>query len=183
MQDHLRTRYPPTMQGDAVVELYQALASAGVDIWIDGGWAVDALVGRQTRAHDDLDIAVDARHAGALRAILAERDYVESPSRESTRWNFVLADPGGRRIDVHVVELDQELGVHGDPLDGIAYPAGALTGRGRIGSLPVNCVRADILLLFKTGYSPRAVDRHDVAALCALLGTPVPDTHLLIPDE
>jgi lincosamide nucleotidyltransferase A/C/D/E len=171
------------MQGDAVIELYEALARAGVDIWIDGGWAVDALVGRQTRPHDDLDIAVEARRVGALREFLAERDYVESPSGESTPWNFVLADPGGRRIDVHVVELDPELGVMGDPLDGIAYPAGALTGRGRIGSLPVNCVRADILLLFKTGYPPRDVDRHDVVALCALLGRPVPETHLPIRDE
>jgi lincosamide nucleotidyltransferase A/C/D/E len=171
------------MQGDAVVELYEALAGAGVDVWIDGGWAVDALVGRQTRPHSDLDIAVEARRVGALREFLAERDFVESRSPESSRWNSVLSDPGGRRIDVHVVEFDEELGVLGDPLDGIAYPAGALTGRGRIGSLPVNCVRADILLLFKTGYPPRAVDRHDVAALCALLGRPVPDTHLLIPDE
>jgi lincosamide nucleotidyltransferase A/C/D/E len=171
------------MQGHAVVELYEALAGARVDIWIDGGWAVDALIGRQTRPHDDLDIAVEARCVGALREILTERGYVESPSRESSRWNFVLSDPAGRRIDVHVVELDQELGVLGDPLDGIAYPAGALTGRGRIGSLPVNCVRADVLLLFKTSYPPRAVDRHDVATLCELLGRPVPDTHLPIGDE
>ncbi|MGA1371782.1 MAG: nucleotidyltransferase domain-containing protein, partial [Pseudomonadales bacterium] len=55
------------MEGDAVVELYVALAGAGVDIWIDGGWAVDALVGRQTRPHNDLDIAVEARHVGSLR--------------------------------------------------------------------------------------------------------------------
>ncbi len=171
------------MQSDAVVELYEALARAGVDIWIDGGWAVDALIGRQTRPHYDLDIAVEARRVGALRALLAEHDFVESPSAESSTWNFVLSDPGGRRIDVHVVELDRELGVLGDPQDGIAYPAGALTGRGRIGSLPVNCVRADVLLEFKTSYPPRAVDRHDVAALCALLKRPVPETHLSIRDH
>lgn len=171
------------MQSDAVVELYEALARAGVDIWIDGGWAVDALIGRQTRPHDDLDIAVEVRRVGALRECLAERDFVESPSPASSRWNFVLSDPGGRRIDVHVVELDEELGVLGDPLDGIAYPAGALTGRGRVRGLPVNCVRADVLLQFKTGYPPRPVDRHDVAVLCALLGRPVPDTHLPIRDQ
>jgi lincosamide nucleotidyltransferase A/C/D/E len=90
----------------------------------------------------------------------------------------VLADPEGRRIDVHVVELDDKLGVLGEPRAGIAYPAGSLTGRGRLGTLPVNCVSADVLLRFKTSYPPRPVDRHDVAALCALLGKPVPETHL-----
>jgi hypothetical protein len=34
--------------------------SAGYDrVWIAGGWGVDALVGRQTRIHSDLDLAVD----------------------------------------------------------------------------------------------------------------------------
>ena len=33
---------------------------AGFDrVWIAGGWGVDALVGRQTRIHSDLELAVD----------------------------------------------------------------------------------------------------------------------------
>jgi lincosamide nucleotidyltransferase A/C/D/E len=31
---------------------------AGITVWLDGGWGVDALVGRPTREHDDLDIAI-----------------------------------------------------------------------------------------------------------------------------
>jgi lincosamide nucleotidyltransferase A/C/D/E len=178
LRGHVPNRYFPTMQCDAVVDLYKALAQAGIEIWIDGGWAVDALVGHQTRTHDDLDIAVEAKSVLGLRKVLADREYIEPPSCDSSRWNFVLADPGGRRIDVHVVELDDRLGVFGEPLDGIAYPAAALTGTGRLGNLPVKCVRADILLQFKTSYPPRPIDRLDVAALCALLGRPVPDTHL-----
>ena len=35
--------------------LVHAVLDAVPDAVVDGGWGVDALVGRQTRAHDDLD--------------------------------------------------------------------------------------------------------------------------------
>jgi lincosamide nucleotidyltransferase A/C/D/E len=34
-----------------VIEVLQCLERAGVSVWIDGGWGVDALVGAQTREH------------------------------------------------------------------------------------------------------------------------------------
>lgn len=37
------------MTGSDVVEVFNALKDAGVDVWLDGGWAVDALLGKQTR--------------------------------------------------------------------------------------------------------------------------------------
>ena len=83
----------------------------------------------------------------------------------------------GAKIDVHVVVLDEQRGVWADPTDGIAYPAGSLTGEGTIDGATVRCVTAEFLLQFKTSYPPRAVDRQDVAVLCDLLGRPVPDTH------
>jgi hypothetical protein len=55
------------MKPEDIVELYRALDQAGVAIWIDGGWAVDAVVGRQTRSHNDLDIAVEARALARLQ--------------------------------------------------------------------------------------------------------------------
>jgi hypothetical protein len=32
--------------------------AAGVEWWVDGGWGVDALLGGETRLHDDLDVVV-----------------------------------------------------------------------------------------------------------------------------
>ena len=49
------------MTADDVVEIVAWLQAAQVDIWLDGGWGVDALVGEQTRAHKDLDVIV-SRH-------------------------------------------------------------------------------------------------------------------------
>ena len=46
------------MTSDKVLDLYNWLNENNIAVWIDGGWCVDALLGRQTREHADLDIAV-----------------------------------------------------------------------------------------------------------------------------
>mgnify|MGYP000983253583 CR=1 FL=1 len=161
----------------AATQMWHELARGGVNIWIDGGWAVDAVVGRQTRPHNDLDIAVEAKASDALRHFLAERGYRQTPLKEASNWNFVLEDEDGRKIDVHVVVLDEQGGVWSDAIDGIAYPAGSLTGEGIIAGTTVRCISAEVQLRFKTSYPPRTIDLQDVAILCGLLGRPVPDTH------
>ncbi len=169
--------YVGCMIAEDVIELYRALDQRGVAIWIDGGWAVDAVVGRQTRPHHDLDIAVEAKALDALRQFLADRGYSQSRSDDASEWNFVVEDECGRKIDVHVVVLGDQGGVWSDATDGIAYPAGSLTGDGIIAGTSVRCISAEMQLRFKTSYPPRAIDRQDVAVLSGLLGRPVPDTH------
>lgn len=166
------------MNSEDVAELHRILDQTGIAIWIDGGWAVDAVAGRQTRSHNDLDIAAEAKALDALRECLAERGYRQTPSTDESKWNFVLEDEVGRKIDVHVVVLDEQGGVWADAIDGTAYPAGSLTGEGTIAGTAVRCISAELQLRFKTSYPPRAVDLQDVAVLCGLLGRPVPDTHL-----
>jgi lincosamide nucleotidyltransferase A/C/D/E len=165
------------MRAKEVIELYRDLDKFGITIWIDGGWAVDAVVGHQTRCHEDLDIAVEVKAGSALRQHLMHCGYEEIQAQDASEWNFVMADQQGRKIDVHLVSLDRMDGGHGAPRVGIAYPEGSLTGRGSIAGYPVRCVRADYLLQFKTSYPPRPIDRADVAALCVLLNKPIPDTH------
>jgi lincosamide nucleotidyltransferase A/C/D/E len=43
------------------MSFWQKLEKLGIQIWIDGGWAVDALLQKQTREHRDLDIAVQRK--------------------------------------------------------------------------------------------------------------------------
>ena len=40
-----------------ILDLFEGLS---VTYWLDGGWGVDALYGRQTREHRDIDINFDA---------------------------------------------------------------------------------------------------------------------------
>ncbi|MDH4308687.1 MAG: amino acid transporter [Acidimicrobiia bacterium] len=50
--------YRPGMESAAVLSVLDLLDEA----WVDGGWGVDALVGRQTRRHLDLDLALPTRN-------------------------------------------------------------------------------------------------------------------------
>ena len=54
-----------------VLEVLAACAAQGLPVWVDGVWAVDAVLGRQTRPHDDLDLEARGEDGPALEALLA----------------------------------------------------------------------------------------------------------------
>jgi lincosamide nucleotidyltransferase A/C/D/E len=56
------------MTSPDVVDLYRYLEQSGIRVWLEGGWGVDALLGRQLRSHNDLDIAIDWNDVPRLRA-------------------------------------------------------------------------------------------------------------------
>lgn len=149
---------------DAVREVLDALDGAGHPGWVGGGWGVDALVGRQTRAHRDLDLAIDATEESPVIAGLERLGY-----RVVTDWRPVrveLSRADGSHVDLHPVSFDE--GGHGrqPDVDGgwFDYPAdcfvtGSLNGR------PVPCLSAEQQIRFHTGYLPRGADLHDLALL------------------
>jgi len=79
-----------------VLDLYTNLENLGVEIWIDGGWGVDALLGEQTRPHSDLDIAIVQKDVPKLRQLLQKRRYRDIKLEDAKPWNFVLGDENGR---------------------------------------------------------------------------------------
>jgi lincosamide nucleotidyltransferase A/C/D/E len=159
------------MDGASVVAVTAALERDGVPVWIDGGWCVDALLGRQTRAHGDLDIAVEARLVPVLIDTLRRLGFDHAPRADATPWNFVLAHADGRQIDVHAFAFDSTgAGVLGPAENGDAYPAGALDGEGAIEGVRVRCIAGRFMLQFKTAHGPRDIDRADIAALRARFG-------------
>ncbi|KAB8188957.1 aminoglycoside nucleotidyltransferase [Nonomuraea phyllanthi] len=168
---------PRMRQGD-VLEFLALMERTGVRVWVDGGWAVDACLGSQTRAHADLDIAVQEHDVPAATAALRGRGYRPVPRPDTSAWNFVLGDDGGRQIDFHVIVFDENGdGVLGPPENGHRYPAGSLTGAGRIGERQVNCVTPEWLVRFHTGYAVDADDWADVSALCERFAIPVPEDY------
>src|SRR5690349_12834244 len=118
------------------IDLIGRIEGAGVEVYVDGGWGVDALLGRQTRRHLDLDIALPAHDIPALRALLADLGFAQIPTGDTWEHNFVVQDDRLRRIDVHSYILDD----HGANIGGVAYFAHHLTGRGRIGNRTVRCI-------------------------------------------
>ena len=157
-----------------VADLIALLEQHGVEVYVDGGWAVDALLGAQTRPLDDLDIALPHAHVPRLRALLGSRGFREQPRDDSWECNFVLADEAGRRLDVHSFTLDAT----GLNVGGVPYSGEQLTGRGVIDGYPVRCVSPEWLVKFHTGYELDDNDWHDVRLLCDRFQIAVPDEYV-----
>ena len=153
-----------------VIEIIQLLTANGIEVYVDGGWAVDALLGEQTRPHADLDIAMRHQDVPRLRALLEARGYREIPRDDSWACNFVLADEAGREVDVHSYTFDAA----GNNIFGVPYPAASLTGTGSIGGQRVDCISPAWLVEFHTGYELDLNDFHDVSALCRRFGLELP---------
>lgn len=152
--------------------------SAGARLWVDGGWGVDALLGRQSREHTDLDVVVEARQLSALLDVLCRSGFVRVAQESATAWNFLLASESGAVVDVHVVVLDADgNGILGQPDAGDVYPAASLTGRGRLGGRAVDCIAAPWAVRFHDRYPGDADDRTDVRALCDRFRLEVPEQY------
>lgn len=163
------------MSGADAAALHDMMERAGAPIWIDGGWAVDAVLGRQTRAHSDLDVVIEARRLPVLERLLRARGFADVPRDDASAWNFVLGHADGRQVDLHVVAFDAAgRGVMGPPENGASYPPGSLDGRGVIEGRRVRCVTPEHLVAFHTGYPLRERDHHDVHALCRAFALPLP---------
>jgi lincosamide nucleotidyltransferase A/C/D/E len=139
-----------TVTADEVLEVLAACAAQGLPVWVDGGWAVDAVLGRQTRPHDDLDLGAQVEDGPALEALLAGLGLVRQAG--GVAWNPVFRDGRGRSVDLHLFRLDAEGRGVMDPDDpAVAYPAGSFGGRGVIAGQTVDCLPAEILWRLKTG--------------------------------
>ena len=169
----------PEMTADHVCGFLDLMQAHGIRIWVDGGWAVDACLGSQTRRHGDLDIVIEERDVPVAVAALQDRRYAPVPRPDTRAWNFVLGDDAGHQIDFHVIVLAQDgRGIYGPPESGESYPAEALTGKGTITGRTVDCITPAALVRFHTGYQVGATDWADVSALCERFGIPVPREYL-----
>jgi lincosamide nucleotidyltransferase A/C/D/E len=144
-----------------------SLEQLGVRYWVGGGWGVDALVGRQTRDHRDLDVAVDADQLDLAMTALHGLGY-----KVETDWLPVRVELAAAQgwVDLHPVEFDATgHGLQAGP-DGttFAYPVEALQS-GVLNGRPIPCLSVERQLVFHTGYDPRPQDLHDLDLLRSLI--------------
>ena len=59
------------LEASDVLAVLDQLDRAGVVVWLDGGWGVDALLGGQSRPHQDLDLVIDRDDSEAAQTALA----------------------------------------------------------------------------------------------------------------
>src|SRR5512133_789938 len=89
------------MNARDVLEITQILNKAHVEVWLDGGWAVDAIIKQQTREHEDLDVVVGLDKVDVIKKALAPFGFIVTEDELPTR--FVLSDANHRHIDFHTV--------------------------------------------------------------------------------
>lgn len=157
-----------------VLTIVERLDAAGVAVWLDGGWGIDALVGEQTRDHDDLDVVIALGDAQAAREALAPLGYRLVEDELPTR--FVVRASKDRRVDVHTVAFDPEGGGVQQLQDGSSwrYPPEGFAGVGRVAGRPTRCLTAEVQVLAHVGYDPDETDRHDMGLLRDRLGVALP---------
>ena len=150
-------------EGD-VITVLDVLEDSAIPVSVAGGWAVDALLGRVTREHGDLDLAIDATLVDEAVEALGRIGLLSELDERLAR--LVLGD-GRRAVDLHPIAWGPDGAGVQEGLAGecFVYPPGSTDAVGRIGDRPVRCLTPQLLMAFHLGYEPRQVDRDDMAAL------------------
>ena len=155
-------------------EILELAADAGIEVRLDGGWGIDALLGRQTRAHEDIDLFILKSDWDRFVSAMQSRGFREVGTEFTTADHTVWTDDGGRVIDLHRYEL----GADGLILyEGDSFPSDTFSGKGVIDGIPVSCVNPQSQVMFHQGYDHDDNDVHDVSLLCETFQIPVPDEY------
>ena len=160
----------PQMTAQDVILILNLLAKHNIEVIVDGGWGVDALLGRQTRLHEDLDLAVNHRDVPKIWELFTSMGYWEIMRDDSWECNFVLTDEHGHILDFHSCTFDE----NGNNIFGVDYPLASWQGHGKINGFPVRCVPPEWMVDFHTGYPLDDNDYHDVKLLCEKFGIELP---------
>jgi lincosamide nucleotidyltransferase A/C/D/E len=170
----------------AACRIVDQLEGAGLVVWLDGGWGVDALLGRHTRPHHDLDLVIARADLAAARQTLAGAGFShDAAAMPGLPARLVLVDADGRRLDLHPVVFDQ-LGNGWQDLGADAwgvYPAEGLTGIGVLAGRSVRCLTPNLQVRHHLGYPLGATDRHDLALLAGRFGVALPPSVAVKPDS
>jgi lincosamide nucleotidyltransferase A/C/D/E len=163
------------MEADRVLDLLSHLEARRIAVWLDGGWAIDALLGEQTRPHDDLDLVSRLEDSGRIEKALGERGYVLAGG--GAPQSFELVDDEGHQVDVHPASFNSD----GDGAYPMAdggewiFPAAGFGGSGLILGRRVPCLTPEVVMVnHTTGYALDDEHQQDVRALGERYDIPVP---------
>jgi len=164
------------MKAETVLEVLDVLGASGISAWVDGGWGVDALLGRETRQHDDLDLIVALEQVERIREALGVRGF--GPAADELPVRFVLSHAQLGGVDFHTVTFDTAGGGVQPQPNGSTFrypPEGFVWGM--IGDRAVRCVSAEIQVLCHLGYEPKEKDIHDMSRLHRAFGIELPNPY------
>lgn len=158
-------------ESDAI-EIISMFRSIGIEIYLDGGWGVDALVGFESRNHNDIDIFIEKPNKGRAIKLLKDNGYSETVMGYSTLDHTVWQDDKKRIIDLHIFSRTSK---DDFVFEGATYPKEVFSGKGRIGCLEVDCIAPRWQIIFHSGYQLDDNDIKDVLLLCNRFNIGAPD--------
>ncbi len=135
------------MDGSEVLRVIAALHETGVTAGISGGWGIDALLGRQTRPHGDVDLGIDATQLDLALSQLIQIGY--RVVRDERPARVELAAEAGR-VDLHPIDWnDDGTGIQtGFEAERFVYPPGSLDAPGTVDGESVRCATPELQLAF-----------------------------------
>lgn len=175
------------ISAEEVVRVYRLLLDDDIQIWLNGGWGLDALLGEQTRPHKDLDVIMLLDDVLRMCELLGGEGYVlkelwseNRPAVDAqgleTATAFVLWDPQGREFDVHAMRFDAQ--GNGLPMwensEGLVFKPQDLAGTGSIAGVAVRCFTPEMQMLCHVGYELPEKHARDVELLHERFGVAYP---------
>jgi lincosamide nucleotidyltransferase A/C/D/E len=139
------------------------------EVWLAGGWGVDALLGRQTREHRDLDLLHRLDQEPDVLARLGALGYHKTLDLRPVR--FVVSD-GNTELDLHpLVFAEDGSAVQKADDEGATfpYPADCFV-TGHVDGVEVPCVSVAQQVFFHQGYLPQPHDLADMRHLREAFG-------------
>jgi len=176
------------VHAEVVIRIYKHLLDNGVQVWLTGGWGIDALLGEETRPHKDLDVIMSLDDVVRMCEIMASQGYRLKDLWPENRWTtdvknnvtataFVLADSDGHEFDVHAMCLDDR--GNGIPawqeVEGFIFEKKDLSGEGKIAGFPVRCISPEKQMQCHTGYELPDKQSSDLELLNKKFGIEYPN--------
>ena len=154
-------------------EIIQFALQNGIKVYVDGGWGVDALLGRESRIHNDIDLFVERKHYHDYIHVITQQGFVEVITEYTTDGHTVWKDAKQRIIDLHCFEFTDD----GIIYEGDLFPSETFSGIGKIRDLTVSCIEPFSQVMFHLGYEHDENDVHDVMLLCDAFQIAIPDEY------
>ena len=152
---------------DDLMDVINLLEELNIKYWVDGGWGVDILIGKQNRDHRDIDIDFDSESEEVLLAALKEKGY-----KITTDWSpsrLELHHPELGYLDMHPLIINQDGSAKQAAPDGGWYEFEAKWFSTAVfEDRVIPCISAEAQKLFHSGYELREVDKIDMKNLDSL---------------
>ncbi|MBO5135757.1 MAG: lincosamide nucleotidyltransferase Lnu(C) [Clostridia bacterium] len=157
-----------------VKQILRLAMEAEIKVFLDGGWGVDALIGYETRTHNDIDIFVEKNDYHKFIQIIKDNGFYEIKMEYTTTSHTVWEDENKRIIDLHCFEYTDD-----DKIlyEGNCFPLETFTGRGKVEDIEVSCIEPYSQVMFHLGYEFDENDMHDVKLLCETFHIEIPDAY------